>query len=230
MSKHIAWNKGLLAPWAKNLPQKFQKGHAPWNKGLKGYNSRENSPTWKGGMIEFECQYCKRIFKDYPSNNRKYCSAKCSSDSSIGRLSPKKGIPWLEFRGENHPRYNGKGRHDLDRKRVEVKEWRMKIFNRDSFICRCCGDKEKIQAHHIKKWSDYPKIKYKVNNGITLCLKCHKLTLGIEKQCEKYFEELLQKAVNSGEILTGKAEDNLEPSLDSNIFEGATHRTEVLMG
>jgi len=58
-----------------------------------------------------------------------------------------------------------------------------------------------------------------VNNGITYCKKCHLEYHGLTK-----------KAVNSGDILTGNAEDNPEPSLDSNIFEGATTRYRVPKG
>lgn len=28
----------------------FKKGNIPWNKGLKGFNSGEKSPSWKGGV------------------------------------------------------------------------------------------------------------------------------------------------------------------------------------
>jgi len=230
MKKRIAWNKDLPAPWAKNLPQRFKKGQTPWNKNLKGYMAGEKNNKWKGGPIEIKCQYCEKIFKNFPSNYRKYCSGKCSSNASIGRISSLRGIPRLEMRGKNHPRYNGNGRHDPDRKRIEAIIWRTRIFERDNWICQSCGEKEKLNAHHIKTWDKYPELRYEVNNGITLCRKCHQPTLFIEEQYEKYFEELLQKAVNSGEPLTDKAEGNPEPSLDSNILEGATHRAEILMG
>lgn len=58
----------------------------------------------------------------------------------------------------------------------EYKEWRKKVFERDDFICRECGKAEYITAHHIKSFSKYPKIRYDVDNGLTLCEDCHAKT------------------------------------------------------
>lgn len=39
-----------------------------------------------------------------------------------------------------------------------------------------------LEPHHIKKWSAYPNLRFKTNNGITLCRSCHKLMMGKEAQ------------------------------------------------
>lgn len=63
-----------------------------------------------------------------------------------------------------------------NRSTKEYKEWRHEVFERDDYTCQDCGKRGvKLQAHHIKKWAIYPKERYNVNNGITLCVKCHKL-------------------------------------------------------
>lgn len=31
----------------------------------------------------------------------------------------------------------------------------------------------RLEAHHIKSWKNYPKLRYKVSNGKTLCYECH---------------------------------------------------------
>jgi HNH endonuclease len=56
-----------------------------------------------------------------------------------------------------------------------LKEWRMAVFERDKFICQCCGwDKGGIlQAHHIKNFSKHPHLRLDIDNGITLCENCH---------------------------------------------------------
>lgn len=45
----VSPKKGKPAPWAKNLPQKFIKGHIPWNKG-KPHLVGKKHWNWQGGI------------------------------------------------------------------------------------------------------------------------------------------------------------------------------------
>lgn len=58
----------------------------------------------------------------------------------------------------------------------EAIEWRNAVFKRDNYVCRHCGyDRGEILcAHHILPWKDYPEYRHCINNGITLCLPCHR--------------------------------------------------------
>lgn len=73
----------------------------------------------------------------------------------------------------------------------KYKKWRSDIFARDGFICQECGLKGSyLEAHHIKQLSiifEENNIKtyeealeceeiWNINNGITLCKKCHNKT------------------------------------------------------
>ena len=59
----------------------------------------------------------------------------------------------------------------------ELSIWRKDVFKRDNFTCQKCGEKSgKIEAHHIKSWSEYPDLRFDVGNGLTLCQCCHKKT------------------------------------------------------
>ena len=55
----------------------------------------------------------------------------------------------------------------------EYKQWRQQVYQRDNYKCVLCGSKEKLNAHHIKSWKDYPALRYDISNGTTLCEKCH---------------------------------------------------------
>ena len=58
---------------------------------------------------------------------------------------------------------------------IKYREWRKAVFERDNFECQKCLQKRGnyITAHHIKSFSKYPKLKYEISNGITLCENCH---------------------------------------------------------
>jgi hypothetical protein len=55
------------------------------------------------------------------------------------------------------------------------KNWRNQVYKRDGYCCQWpkCGIKKKLNAHHIRRWSDYPGLRFNVNNGITLCSRHH---------------------------------------------------------
>ena len=58
-----------------------------------------------------------------------------------------------------------------------IKKWRMNIFLRDNFTCQFCGARGiYLEAHHVKSWAQYPKLRFVEENGITLCKDCHELT------------------------------------------------------
>ena len=67
----------------------------------------------------------------------------------------------------------GKSLQNDKRDSAEYKNWRLKVYERDNYKCVQCGNKEKLNAHHIKSWKNYPNLRYDINNGITLCEKCH---------------------------------------------------------
>lgn len=58
----------------------------------------------------------------------------------------------------------------------EYKEWRSCVLERDNYTCQCCGEKNTyLEVHHIYNYSDYPDLRTDINNGITLCYKCHSI-------------------------------------------------------
>lgn len=52
--------------------------------------------------------------------------------------------------------------------------WSQKVRQRDNCKCVVCGSKENLQAHHLLEKHYYPQFANNVDNGITLCRKCHR--------------------------------------------------------
>lgn len=96
-------------------------------------------------------------------------------------------------KGKNH--YNWKGGITPLSKRIKKSyryiKWRSDIFTRDNWTCQTCREKGCfLEVHHIKAFSIIIKEcnidtidkaekceeLWDINNGITLCKECHKLT------------------------------------------------------
>lgn len=78
---------------------------------------------------------------------------------------------------EDHPRWRGGAIDDnaVQRRSTEYKQWRDAVFTRDDYTCQFCGRRGgEINAHHIKRFAEYPELRTSLSNGITLCVDCHK--------------------------------------------------------
>ena len=54
-----------------------------------------------------------------------------------------------------------------------------------------CGQKKRLQTHHILPWAIYPLLRYQITNGITLCLAHHKMVTGHELTYAKFLLSLI---------------------------------------
>lgn len=59
------------------------------------------------------------------------------------------------------------------RRTSEYSYWRESVLKRDNYTCQCCGSTSQLQAHHKNNFNDFVDQRYDVNNGVTLCRKCH---------------------------------------------------------
>lgn len=75
---------------------------------------------------------------------------------------------------------NGFTKHQIDRSirySKEAKEWRKSVFERDKYICQECNQKGgELEAHHKLPFGFFPELRFDINNGVTLCRKCHDKT------------------------------------------------------
>jgi 5-methylcytosine-specific restriction endonuclease McrA len=56
---------------------------------------------------------------------------------------------------------------------VSYDDWRLSVFKRDRFCCRYCGKKSNIVAHHLYSYAIHVVLRTVIDNGVTLCTKCH---------------------------------------------------------
>lgn len=104
------------------------------------------------------------------------------------RISPatefKKGNePWNKGKPhlarEKNPNWGG-GRTPESkalRQTHQYRNWRRAVYERDNYTCRRCHRRGvRLEPHHIKRFADYPELRFDVDNGVTLCYECHKLT------------------------------------------------------
>jgi len=110
-----------------------------------------------------------------------------------------------EIGGVNHHNWKGgiSSENSIIRSSIEYREWRKLVFKRDNYICQCCGGKSgvNITAHHILNFSDYIELRFDINNGITLCDKCHNINkygsfhhiYGTKNNTKEQLEEYIQR-------------------------------------
>ena len=75
----------------------------------------------------------------------------------------------------------------------EYKLWRKAVFERDKYYCVFCGHKGgKLEADHVKPFSLYPELRFAIDNGRTLCKKCHKIVT--KNFMKKYWQNQSNKS------------------------------------
>jgi predicted restriction endonuclease len=77
----------------------------------------------------------------------------------------------------------------------QYKQWRKQVKKLDNHTCQWpgCNMKKQLQVHHIKRWSDFPGLRFHPQNGITLCRKHHDFI----KNNEDAYAETFFKIVSS---------------------------------
>jgi len=143
-------------------------------------------------MFKRVVKYCLECNRTLQLNNtrdierKKFCSKVCRAKFNGKKLDMTK--LWDK---NNTPEINAKKGHKREkhfkwiedrsllknRPRPEKNEWRNAVFTKDKFTCKqCFKNGGLLEAHHKAPYSLFPKLRETVENGITLCKTCHKLT------------------------------------------------------
>lgn len=167
----------------------FKKGHIPVTNIPRKVG--ENNNKWKGGQILKYCRVCSNTFYVdlYRVKTAKCCSPKCSGVLKRGKRMSKK----TEFK----PKFGVKDLKGIKlkiRQNSKYHKWRTSVYERDHFTCLICKKHGgKLNAdHYPKSFSEIlrriiqecnkkyifrnalkDKELFDLNNGRTLCEKCH---------------------------------------------------------
>ena len=64
-----------------------------------------------------------------------------------------------------------------DRNDAAVRAWARAVHERDG-CCVFCDSTDRLQAHHVFKWSQWPALRTQPGNGLVVCLPCHSFIHG----------------------------------------------------
>ena len=65
-------------------------------------------------------------------------------------------------------------------KRREWQSVRHKVLERDGWACRTCGDRLRLEVHHVKRVAHHPTLAFDPGNCMTLCASCHTKATNLE--------------------------------------------------
>jgi len=163
---------GELTKFSNGEYRVYAKGHY---RGFKPYKDE----TWLREQYEVKQQTIDEIAEE--------CGV---TGSSVKKFMVKFGIavrPQAEslriggkVSGKNNPAW--KGGTTPERQRLyKSKEWKelvLAVWSRDGFNCQRCGvgnvtRTNRLHAHHIGTWAEYPELRSDMKNLVTLCRECH---------------------------------------------------------
>lgn len=180
-----AWNKGKF--WSEETKKKMSLAHMGMESPLRG-RKRLDIPWNKGKYELHKCKGCEEMVRKW----EKYCNWKCLLGDPNRKVWNKGTIGIkIGLRGDKAPNWKGgiTSVNKLIRQSLKYRLWRKSVFERDDYTCQICDIRGTIlHPNHIKKFSDYPNLRFESLNGITLCKNCHVgLVNHHEQEWESYF-------------------------------------------
>lgn len=130
-------------------------------KATYGHQGKKHSPEAKQKIKD-------SIKRRFPNGRKHSIETRLKMSASHGR-------------GSANSHWEG-GKTDLNKKvrnSIEYRLWREAVFKRDNYTCIWCGfhgSQGRLNADHIKPFALFPELRLALDNGRTLCKKCHSTT------------------------------------------------------
>lgn len=169
----------------RDLKGKFIEGHKPYDTKGKRPSFHGNSTSFKKGLSPWNTgvsmsEEAKEKLRKAKLGKTPWNKGKPMTEEQRKKLSDAhKGKKRPHCSGPRSPLWRG-GITPINRAirmSLEYRLWRTAVFERDNHTCVWCGTRGgKLNADHIKRFSDFPELRFAIDNGRTLCVRCHKTT------------------------------------------------------
>ena len=158
----------------------------------KRWKLKKPRGAWSAEALERKAKYMRRRWSDPEMKDRigKKISVALTgrklSKEHVAKMSGPNHYAWINDRGV--ARVNKRNNDD-----PEYHLWARAVKQRDRWTCKLKGDDcgGRLEAHHIYNWVDYPELRYRINNGITLCHAHHPKGRAKEKRLVPKFVGLV---------------------------------------
>lgn len=138
--------------------------------------------------LSFECKCGEKFttsFDEFKNQNRRQCKP-CGYNKNSGD-SHYKYNQQLTTEERTLRRYGLYGQGGYN--------WTLEVYKKDHYRCTCCGNKPRsLNAHHLDGYNWCKEKRFDVENGVTLCMICHKAfhkVYGYGNNTKQQFDEFL---------------------------------------
>jgi hypothetical protein len=164
------YNKSLKGKQLSSLKQFYEKIKVDKELYKKFCLSQKRGLKSRKKMSDSRKEY-------YKTHKHPLLGVKKSKEEIEQRSLKRIGKSNYKVAGSNHYNWKG-GITPIDVKlrgifRISIQK---QVFKRDKYTCQLCGQKGgDLQVDHIQKWSEYPELRFCIDNCRTLCMSCHYL-------------------------------------------------------